>query len=478
MRHHTKEERHEVLHELECGMTINEAVQKYEISRYTIRRWRLEAGGPLPRQSFTLKEKAEILIAMEEEGLSDAEAAATADVNISTIRTWKKAKPRILAAYRAQGSEKSARTMQARVMQSSYGVEHKQAEYENTDMDKKEERALKRENEYLKAKNAYLESLLESLGYEPEKLKKNSGARKKGIGNIRLLCSIADVSRKSYYAYLKRVGQDTENDAIAGIIREEQESHASGIGYRPMTRIVSDRLGKHINSKRIREIMRDNDLQSQVRRMKFRKEVYAARRAMKGNVPADLVKRRFFAMAPLQKLVEDITYLTGCDGTLYLNTIEDMYNGEILAYAISSSPDSALCIETVKKLHEGFQNLDGVILHTDLGSSYMSAEYRSIAEGFGLRLSTGRTAICYDNAAIESLNGIIKTEALYCRFGKTRVKDRRIPVAQLKSAVIEFIDYYNNRRPKRKLGFLSPVEFRKQNPKGTYLMVLTEEQNG
>ncbi len=177
MRHHTKEERHEVLHELECGMTINEAVQKYEISRYTIRRWRLEAGGPLPRQSFTLKEKAEILIAMEEEGLSDAEAAATADVNISTIRTWKKAKPRILAAYRAQGSEKSARTMQARVMQSSYGVEHKQAEYENTDMDKKEERALKRENEYLKAKNAYLESLLESLGYEPEKLKKKESMK-------------------------------------------------------------------------------------------------------------------------------------------------------------------------------------------------------------------------------------------------------------------------------------------------------------
>ena len=128
------------------------------------------------------------------------------------------------------------------------------------------------------------------------------------------------MSRKSYYAYLKRVGQDTENDAIAGIIREEQESHASGIGYRPMTRIVSDRLGKHINSKRIREIMRDNDLQSQVRRMKFRKEVYAARRAMKGNVPADLVKRRFFAMAPLQKLVEDITYLTISQAAMALCT--------------------------------------------------------------------------------------------------------------------------------------------------------------
>lgn len=245
-----------------------------------------------------------------------------------------------------------------------------------------------------------------------------------------------------------------------------------------MTRIVSDKLGKCVNSKRIRSIMKDNNLRSNVRRMKFSKEVYAARRAMKGNVPADLVKRRFFSLAPLQKLAEDITYLTGCDGTLYLNTIEDMYNGEILSYCISSSPDTSLCIKTVKILHEKFGDLHGVILHTDLGSSYMSAEYRRVAEGFGLRLSTGRTAICYDNAAMESLNGIIKTESLYSRFGKTRVKDRRIPVAQLKAAVIEFIDYYNNERPKKKLGFLSPVEFRKQNPKGTYLMVLTEEKNG
>ncbi len=143
--------------------------------------------------------------------------------------------------------------------------------------------------------------------------------------------------------------------------------------------------------------MKDNNLQSNARRMKFSKEVYAARRAMKGNVPADLVKRRFFSLAPLQKLAEDITYLTGCDGTLYLNTIEDMYNGELLSYCISS-PDTSLCIKTVKILHEKFGDLHGVILHTDLGSSYMSAEYRRVAEGFGLRLSTGIKVLPYMGA--------------------------------------------------------------------------------
>ena len=178
MKHHTKEEKKEILDALREGRSMQDVTKAYDVSYASIHRWQLTEGeSDIPRQSYTLKEKAEILIAMEEAGLSDTEAAATADVNISTIRTWKRAKPRILAAYYAQGSEKSAKTMQAKVMQSAYGVEHEQSECENTFMDRNEERALKKENEYLKAKNAYLESLLESLGYEPGKLKKKVNTR-------------------------------------------------------------------------------------------------------------------------------------------------------------------------------------------------------------------------------------------------------------------------------------------------------------
>lgn len=70
----------------------------------------------------------------------------------------------------------------------------------------------------------------------------------------------------------------------------------------------------------------------------------------------------------------------------------------------------------------------------------------------------------------ESLNGIIKTEALYCRFGKTRVKEKRVPISEILEAVTDFISYYNNERPKASNGGLSPVQFRLQNPKGTYLI--------
>ena len=73
---------------------------------------------------------------------------------------------------------------------------------------------------------------------------------------------------------------------------------------------------------------------------------------------------------------------------------------------------------------------------------------------------------------MESLNGIIKTEALYCAFGKSKVNGRRIPQALVLERVLQFIGYYNSERPKMGLGMMSPVQFRLRNPNGTQLMVL------
>ena len=52
------------------------------------------------------------------------------------------------------------------------------------------------------------------------------------------------------------------------------------------------------------------------------------------------------------------------------------------------------------------------------------------------------------------------------------MKEKRVPIDDIVNAVIEFINRYNNEQPKESLGGLSPVEFRLQNPKGTYPMVI------
>lgn len=263
------------------------------------------------------------------------------------------------------------------------------------------------------------------------------------------------------------------DEVILEKIQNIQEKNFNSVGYREMTRTVSKELGKKLNKKHVLRLMKEHNLLSALRRKRFSDEVYVKRRELKAQVPGDLIQRNFFALEPRKRMVEDITYLYGKEKRMYLNTIEDLFNGEILAYCISDSPDSQLCIDTVELLCQTWgECFEGSIIHNDLGSTYVSYEYMDVVKAHGIRQSIGRVASCYDNAAMESLNGIIKTEALYCRFGKTKVKERRVPIDEIVEAVIEFINRYNNERPKERLGGLSPVEFRLQNPKGTYPMVV------
>lgn len=164
-----------------------------------------------------------------------------------------------------------------------------------------------------------------------------------------MLCRVAEVSRKCYYNHLKSP-KGIEDAEILKEIRFQQEKDYNSIGYREMTRLVSKKIGKKVNRKRILHLMQKHDLLSAVRRKKYSDEVYIKRRELKAQVPPDLIQRNFFALEPRKRMVEDITYLYGKEKRMYLNTIADLFNGEILAYSISDSPDSKLCIDTVRLL--------------------------------------------------------------------------------------------------------------------------------
>lgn len=285
---------------------------------------------------------------------------------------------------------------------------------------------------------------------------------------MRLLCAIAGVSRGGYYKYLTRPKsvKQQQDEVIVGVITAIQKRLHRSVGYRKMVPLLKKEAGLEVGSTRARRLMRENDLKSAVRIKKHSDEVYIRRRKAREALPPDLIQRNFFATAPYKRLVTDIAVLPCLEGKMYLNSIADLYNGEILAHHKSLYIDTKLCIDTLEKLGKAI-DIRGAIIHSDGGPAYMSYAYRAKAEELGLTMSLGTTGDCYDNAAMESLNGIIKTECLYCRFGKTNVLNRRVPRNEIISAIDEFIPYYNNERPKERLGFLSPVEFRLQNPAGT-----------
>ena len=66
-----------------------------------------------------------------------------------------------------------------------------------------------------------------------------------------------------------------------------------------------------------------------------------------------------------------------------------------------------------------------------------------------------RKGNCLDNSIMENFFSLIKQEMYN--------KKTFYSYEELETAIIEYIDYYNNRRIKEKLNYMSPVEYRLYN---------------
>lgn len=137
-----------------------------------------------------------------------------------------------------------------------------------------------------------------------------------------------------------------------------------------MTNLVRQKFAIEISGKKILRLMKENALLSTVRRKRFTPEEYNRMRKNREEVPENLLKRNFFALESNKKYVSDLTYLYGRECVKYLSLIEDLFNGEIVAWRISDHPDEELCENTLDLL-AAERNLKEAIFHTDQGSTYL-----------------------------------------------------------------------------------------------------------
>jgi putative transposase len=82
---------------------------------------------------------------------------------------------------------------------------------------------------------------------------------------------------------------------------------------------------------------------------------------------------------------------------------------------------------------------------------YLSEAFASRAEQLGLRLSVGRTGVCFDNAQAESFNAAVKVERVNRTVYPTREHAR--------TDVARYIEFrYNTRRLHSALNYRTPKE--------------------
>ncbi|WP_081184263.1 DDE-type integrase/transposase/recombinase [Enterococcus villorum] len=99
---------------------------------------------------------------------------------------------------------------------------------------------------------------------------------------------------------------------------------------------------------------------------------------------------------------------------MYFSPVIDLFNGEILSYAVDTHPHYAL-VETMwtklmNKLELGSKK---IVLHSDQGCQYRIPKYKQKLKENGITQSMSRKGDCYDNACIENFFGLLKSEFYY-----------------------------------------------------------------
>jgi transposase InsO family protein len=261
---------------------------------------------------------------------------------------------------------------------------------------------------------------------------------------IVMLCQIAEVSRAGYYKWLTTLEVHTTRMEEDSLLKE----HILAIhrirphyGYFRMCTALR-KEGFHVNHKKVRRLMRELGIQSVIRK----KRPFAGRKP--SVIFPNVLNRDFTAEKARTKLVTDITYVRVGHDFLYLSAVLDLYNNEIVTWKLGTRNDLELVLDTVKQL-----NAPGAVLHSDQGFQYTTKAYSNLLADQKLRGSHSRRGNCYDNACIESFFSHLKTEKLYLEKPANGGEAERL--------IAEYVEYYNNERFQKKLGDLSPVEYRK-----------------
>ena len=112
----------------------------------------------------------------------------------------------------------------------------------------------------------------------------------------------------------------------------------------------------------------------------IRKVRYRSYKGEVGKVAPNMIGRDFATVAPNRKWATDVTQINIGFTKLYLSPILDMFNGEIISYNISTSPNLEQVYDMLDKAFARFERLDGLILHSDQGWQYQHYGYRKRME--------------------------------------------------------------------------------------------------
>ena len=374
-------------------------------------------------------EKRKIVQELSESGMTWSEAVSKYGFPENTLRIWKR-------NYNEYGvcSRKRGRTRK------------------DGSNDKRPE-----ENQITARRDYYLQNVLPCL-----RGKRDGSSKKKtlrAIGECRRLgiplrrcLEVLGLSSSTYHFWKSHENEESQKDKkLSEAIRCAQEQNHWAYGSKRMAKwLVNEGFAERLNHKRVERVMGKFNLHAKIRRKRYPKNYYLALKENSSELPGNVLARDFIADKPMQKLVTDITYLPTDEGWVYMAAVMDLWNREIVSYKVSRH----MSMELVKDVVSQLGPCEGSLIHSDMGWTYTHPSYIRHLKELGFRQSMSRKGNCWDNACMENFFGLMKSETI-------RQSKQLLSVDGMTKLVDDYIHWYNNQRIQKKLGYLSPVDFRK-----------------
>ena len=244
-------------------------------------------------------------------------------------------------------------------------------------------------------------------------------------------------------------------DKHAGLrarVREAFEDASASRGYRYVTHAL--RSGDDpvmVSEKAVRRIMREEGLTVSYTKKKAR---YSSYKGEISDAPENLVNRHFRASAPNELWLAGITEFGLPGGKVYLSPILDCFDGGLPAWSIGTGPNAELANSSLEAACGTLREGQRPVTHSDRGCHYRWPGWIAICEKSHLTRSMPKKGRSPDSSAMEGFFGRLKNEFFHHRDWSG------VTVPEFCRMLDAYLRYYNEERPKEKLGWLSPMQHR------------------
>jgi len=256
--------------------------------------------------------------------------------------------------------------------------------------------------------------------------------------SMRVQCELLGINRSGLY--YEPVEPDAEQLALMRRMDELHLKHPF-FGSRMMTQTLKA-AGAFVNRKRVQRLMRLMGLESTAPKPNTSKPApeHAVYPYLLRNVTVSRVN---------QVWASDITYIPMARGFLYLVAVIDWYSRRVLAWRLSNTLETTFCVEAVNEAVARYGCPE--IFNTDQGAQFTAEDFTTPLLERGVKISMDGKGRCLDNIFVERLWRSLKYEEVYL-YAYDTVKEARAGIAC-------YIDFFNDERPHKALGYQTPASF-------------------